>query len=111
MWIGSSSLLLTSATFLKLRFNTRLCTATAAASMRESYGCDGQRGSYTDIDYTDTSIAQNNREAGCDGEVPGFRNHLDPVHMGDMARLWDIDHIKVPHWDEPTKGTIQMLWI
>ncbi|KAJ3056376.1 hypothetical protein HK097_007213 [Rhizophlyctis rosea] len=33
--------------------NTRLCTATAAAAMRESFGCDGQPGSYTDIDYTD----------------------------------------------------------
>lgn len=65
--------------------------------------------------------AQNNREAGCDGEFPGFRNHLNPVHMEDMARLWNIDPIKVPHWNEPThvenilsfiaKGTIQMLWI
>lgn len=33
--------------------NTRLCTATAAASMRESFGCDGQPGSYTDIDFTE----------------------------------------------------------
>ena len=32
--------------------NTRLCTASAAASMRESFGSDGQPGSYTDIDYT-----------------------------------------------------------
>lgn len=65
--------------------------------------------------------AQNNREAGCDGEFPGFRNHLNPVHMEDMARLWNIDPVKVPHWNEPThvenilsfiaKGTIQMLWI
>lgn len=33
--------------------NTRLCTATAAASMRESFGADGQPGSYTDIDVAD----------------------------------------------------------
>ena len=32
--------------------NTRLCTATAAASMRENFGSDGQPGSYTDIDTT-----------------------------------------------------------
>jgi anaerobic selenocysteine-containing dehydrogenase len=41
--------------------------------------------------------------------------------MEDMARLWNIDPVKVPHWNEPThvenilsfiaKGTIQMLWI
>jgi hypothetical protein len=36
-------------------------------------------------------MAQNNREAGCDGGFPGFRNHLDIVHMEDMARVWDID--------------------
>jgi len=33
--------------------NTRLCTATAAASMRESFGSDGQPGSYRDLDLTD----------------------------------------------------------
>lgn len=31
--------------------NTRLCTATAAESLKESFGCDGQPGSYTDIDH------------------------------------------------------------
>src|SRR5690606_16606525 len=31
--------------------NTRLCTATAAAALKESFGCDGQPGSYTDIDH------------------------------------------------------------
>ena len=33
--------------------NTRLCTATAAAAMKESFGADGQPGSYTDIDGCD----------------------------------------------------------
>lgn len=33
--------------------NTRLCTATAAASLKESFGADGQPGSYTDIDSCD----------------------------------------------------------
>src|SRR5215211_9416461 len=33
--------------------NTRLCTATAAASLKESFGTDGQPGSYTDVDYAD----------------------------------------------------------
>lgn len=32
--------------------NTRLCTATAAASLIESFGTDGQPGSYTDFDVT-----------------------------------------------------------
>ncbi len=33
--------------------NTRLCTATAAAALKESFGTDGQPGSYTDIDHCD----------------------------------------------------------
>ncbi|WP_210495674.1 nitrate reductase [Patulibacter sp. SYSU D01012] len=33
--------------------NTRLCTATAAAAMKESFGVDAQPGSYTDIDHCD----------------------------------------------------------
>ncbi|SIR74689.1 Molybdopterin oxidoreductase Fe4S4 domain-containing protein [Microbacterium sp. RURRCA19A] len=33
--------------------NTRLCTATAAASMKENFGSDGQPGSYSDIDECD----------------------------------------------------------
>src|SRR3954469_13922172 len=36
--------------------NTRLCTATAAAAFKESFGADGQPGSYTDIDTTDTIL-------------------------------------------------------
>jgi hypothetical protein len=34
--------------------NTRLCTATADESLKQSFGCDGQPGSYTDFDYADT---------------------------------------------------------
>ena len=33
--------------------NTRLCTATSAAALKESFGADGQPGSYTDIEHTD----------------------------------------------------------
>lgn len=36
--------------------NTRLCTATSAQAMKESFGSDGQPGSYTDIDHTDTIV-------------------------------------------------------
>lgn len=65
--------------------------------------------------------AQNNREAGCNGEFPGFRNHQNPNHMADLARLWNIEPIQVPHWNEPThvqsllnyieSGSIRMFWI
>jgi anaerobic selenocysteine-containing dehydrogenase len=65
--------------------------------------------------------AQNNREAGCDGEFPGFRNHQNPTHMKELAELWNIDPIHVPHWNEPThvqnllnyieSGSVRMFWI
>ncbi|RKL46239.1 Periplasmic nitrate reductase [Fusarium oxysporum] len=65
--------------------------------------------------------AQNNRETGCDGEFPGFRNHQNAKHMQELADLWNINNIKVPHWNEPThihnmltfmeKGSIRMVWV
>lgn len=65
--------------------------------------------------------AQNNREVGCDGEFPGFRNHQNPNHVRELADLWNIDYEAVPHWNEPTHienmlkyikaGTIEMIWI
>ena len=36
--------------------NTRWCTATASAAFKESFGCDGQPGSYTDIDSCDAIV-------------------------------------------------------
>src|SRR3954454_6159801 len=33
--------------------NTRLCTAIAAAALKETFACDGQPGSYNDIDHAD----------------------------------------------------------
>jgi anaerobic selenocysteine-containing dehydrogenase len=33
--------------------NTRLCTATAAAALKETFGTDGQPGSYRDVDFCD----------------------------------------------------------
>jgi anaerobic selenocysteine-containing dehydrogenase len=34
--------------------NTRLCTATAAEALKQSFASDGQPGSYTDVDHADT---------------------------------------------------------
>lgn len=65
--------------------------------------------------------AQNNREAGCDGEFPGFRNFGNPNHMRELADLWNIPYERLPHWNEPThvqniltyinSGLIEMLWV
>src|SRR3954453_2116600 len=36
--------------------NTRLCTATAAAALKISFGSDGQPGSYSDLDTTEAIL-------------------------------------------------------
>ena len=65
--------------------------------------------------------AQNNREAGADGDLPGFRNWHNPEHIAELARLWNVDVDKIPHWAPPThamqifryceSGSIRFLWI
>src|SRR5437868_3234456 len=46
--------------------NTRLCTATAAAAMKETFGADGQPGSYFDIDETDCIVMVGHNMAATD---------------------------------------------
>jgi hypothetical protein len=43
--------------------NTRLCTATAAQSLKESFGCDGQPASYADVDHADQAAKELARTA------------------------------------------------
>ncbi|MBV1796634.1 molybdopterin oxidoreductase family protein [Siccirubricoccus sp. G192] len=46
--------------------NTRLCTATAAAALKETFGADGQPGSYYDIDVTDCILMVGHNMAATD---------------------------------------------
>ncbi len=65
--------------------------------------------------------AQNNRECGADGDLPGFRNWENPDHVQQLADLWGVDALKIPHWAPPThamqlfryaeQGSISFLWI
>ena len=65
--------------------------------------------------------AQNNRETGADGDLPGFRNWDNPDHVQELADLWDVDPLVIPHWAPPThamqlfryaeQGSIGFLWI
>jgi anaerobic selenocysteine-containing dehydrogenase len=65
--------------------------------------------------------AQNNRECGADGDLPGFRNWGNPAHVQELADLWNVDPLVIPHWAPPTnamqlfnyaeKGSIEWLWI
>lgn len=65
--------------------------------------------------------AQNTRETGADGDLPGFRNWENPDHIAALARLWDVDELTIPHWSPPThamqifryaeQGSIRLLWV
>ena len=65
--------------------------------------------------------SQNTRECGADGDIPGFRNWENQEHLSELARIWNIDPLKLPTWAPPThamqifryaeEGSIKMLWI
>jgi anaerobic selenocysteine-containing dehydrogenase len=65
--------------------------------------------------------AQNTRECGADGDLPGFRNWSNPAHIDELARIWNVDPGTIPHWAPPThamqifryaeQGSIKMLWV
>jgi ferredoxin-nitrate reductase len=65
--------------------------------------------------------AQNTRETGADGDLPGFRNWDNAEHVRQLAELWNVDEMMIPHWAPPThamqiwryaeQGSIELLWI
>ena len=65
--------------------------------------------------------AENTREAGGDGDLPGFRNWSNDAHVADLARVWNIDPMDIPHYGPPThvmqmmryveEGSIRLLWV
>ena len=65
--------------------------------------------------------AQNTRETGADGDLPGMRNWGNPEHIEELAGLWNVDPMTIPHWAPPThamqiwryaeQATIRLLWI
>lgn len=65
--------------------------------------------------------AENTREAGADGDLAGFRNWSNDEHVADLARVWNIDPMDIPHYTAPThamqmfryaeEGSIRMLWV
>jgi ferredoxin-nitrate reductase len=65
--------------------------------------------------------AENTRECGADGDMPGFRNWENETHMEELARIWNVERTKLPTYVPPThamqiyrfaeEGTVRMLWI
>jgi anaerobic selenocysteine-containing dehydrogenase len=65
--------------------------------------------------------AENTRECGANGDLPGFRNWANDEHVEDLARIWNVDPIQIPHHGPSThameifryceEGSIGQLWI
>ena len=65
--------------------------------------------------------AQNTRECGGDGDLPAFRNWSNDAHVKDLAKVWNVDPMQIPHYSPPTHvmqmmryvedGSIRMLWV
>ncbi|KUO06485.1 molybdopterin oxidoreductase family protein [Streptomyces caeruleatus] len=65
--------------------------------------------------------AQNTRECGADGDLPGFRNWQNDAHVAELADVWNVDPKTIPHYAPPThamqmfryaeQGSLRMLWI
>jgi ferredoxin-nitrate reductase len=65
--------------------------------------------------------AENTRETGADGDLPGMRNWANEQHIRELAELWNVEVDTIPHWAPPThamqlwryaeQGSIKLLWI
>jgi anaerobic selenocysteine-containing dehydrogenase len=55
--------------------------------------------------------AQNTREAGADGDLPAFRNWSNDSHIEDLARVWNVDPMQIPHYSPPTHIMQQLRYI
>ena len=65
--------------------------------------------------------AENTRECGADGDLAAFRNWSNTSHIEDLARVWNVDPMDIPHYSAPTHamqimryvedGSIRLLWV
>jgi anaerobic selenocysteine-containing dehydrogenase len=65
--------------------------------------------------------AENTRECGADGDMAAFRNWSNDSHVDELARLWNVDRMQIPHYAPPThamqifrnveEGSIRFLWV
>jgi anaerobic selenocysteine-containing dehydrogenase len=65
--------------------------------------------------------AQNTRECGANGDLPGFRNWANDEHVKELAELWNVEPFQIPHYGPSTHameifrhcedGSIGLLWV
>ncbi|MFI6849488.1 molybdopterin oxidoreductase family protein [Kitasatospora sp. NPDC050467] len=80
--------------------NTRLCTATAGEALKESFGCDGQPGSYQDIDHAQVIALWGHNVAECQPVL--WMRILDRLHGADPPALFVLDPRPTPTAREAT---------
>ncbi|MDB4985967.1 MAG: molybdopterin oxidoreductase [Myxococcaceae bacterium] len=118
--IGRSSGLLSSCLQGVYQSNQATAAACQVNNINLVLGRIGRPGSGV-LQMNGQPTAQNTRETGADGDLPGFRNWANPKHVQELARLWNVEADKIPHWAPPTHalqifrycetGSIRMLWI
>src|SRR5829696_7417854 len=74
--------------------NTRLCTATADEALKETFGSDGQPGSYADIDHADTIALYGHNMAATQSVT--WSRILDRRAGPDPPRLIAVDPRSTP---------------
>jgi anaerobic selenocysteine-containing dehydrogenase len=65
--------------------------------------------------------AENTRECGADGDFAGFRNWQNDEHVEELARIWNVDPLTIPHYGPPThvmqmlryaeEGSVGFMWV
>ena len=65
--------------------------------------------------------AQNTRECGANGDFAAFRNWQNDKHVEELARIWNVEPLQIPHYGPPThvmqmlryieEGSIGFMWV
>jgi anaerobic selenocysteine-containing dehydrogenase len=118
--VGTSERLLS--TVLQGFYQSNQATAAACSvnSLHLLRGMIGRPGAGV-LQMNGQPTAQNTRETGADGDLPGMRNWDNEEHVRELADLWNVDPHTIPHWAPPThamqilryaeQGSIELLWI
>lgn len=69
--------------------NTRLCTATAAEALKETFGCDGQPGTYSDVDHCDVLFLVGHNVA--ETQVTLWERMLDRIEGPHRPKIIVVD--------------------
>ena len=95
-------------------------SACAANNINLLRGMIGKPGSGI-LQMNGQPTAQNTRETGCNGDLPAFRNWQNETHVAELAKLWNVEPLQIPHWAPPThamemfryaeQGSIEFLWV